>query len=223
MEIGHLHRSNAGLSDVRAWHAKCEACSDRDAAIQNPTGTVLDTRGFGRRVSLAARASRTPQRLKEVSMIGTYPFSFAPQGYPFLQSQQSPFGYGAGLQPFAQQAQLYGVPLQQLVQAIAQQLGQVNQQNQQQTQLLHQLAQIVPHQLQQIQQLVQVLPHLIQQQLQQIQPAGPGIGAFAPWQQPFGGVSTWSGAGIPQQTVGQPGTGASLGFPTIGGQQAPVM
>jgi hypothetical protein len=158
-------------------------------------------------------------------MIGTSPLSFTSQTYPFVQSpQQGPFGYGAGLQPFAQQSQLYGLPLQQVVQAIAQQLGHVNQLSQHQSQLLQQLIQIVPQQLQQIQQYLQILPQLIHQQSQQVQPMGPSFGTFGP-QQPFGGVPTWSGAGIPQQaaTVGLPGTGANLGFPTLGGQSAPVM
>jgi hypothetical protein len=158
-------------------------------------------------------------------MIGTYPFSITSQTYPVVQSpQQGLFGYGAGLQPFVQQSQLYGLPLQQLVHAIAQQLGQVNQLNQQQSQLLHQLIQIVPQQLQQIQQFLQILPQLIHQQ-SQVQPFGLGFSAFGPWQQPFGGASTWPGAGVPQQavTVGLPGAGANLGFPAPGGQSAPVM
>jgi hypothetical protein len=132
------------------------------------------------------------------------------------------FGYGVTPQPFAQLGQAYAPQLQQVLQAVAQQLSHLNQLNQQQSQLLQQLIQAVPQQLQQIQHILQLLPQLIHQQSLQIhqQPAG----GFGPWQQPFGGPP-WSGAGIPQQatSAGQQGTGANLGFPILTGQSGPVM
>jgi hypothetical protein len=164
-----------------------------------------------------------------------YAFPFSPQVSPFLQSQphmtfgypqQIPFGFGGISQPFGQPSQ-YALPQQQVIQAIAQQLLHLNQQNQQQLQLLHQLIQAVPYQLQQIQQFLQILPQVIHQQSAQIhpQPYAQGIGGIGSWPQQFAGGSPWSGASIPQHAspVGQPGIGANFGFPSVGGQPGSVM
>jgi len=162
------------------------------------------------------------QPITNVSPYGAYPFSFASQLQPFQQSQQQmPFGYG-----MSSQSQSFPPPLQQIVQAFAQQIGQLNQHAQQQSHLLHQLTQVVPQQLQQIQQFLQFLPQAIQQQSQiHQQPFGQAAGAFGPMNQPFGGISAWAGGGMPQQgTGGQTGVGGNLvGFPASGGQPGFVM
>lgn len=161
------------------------------------------------------------QPFPSVPQVGTSPFSFGPQGFPYQQSQASgPLGSGVLPQLLAQQGQGAG-PLQQILQTVVQQLVQLNQQNQQHGYLLQQLIQVVPQQLQHIHQLLQFLPQVIQQQIQQ--QAGAGIGAFGSWQQPFGG-SILSGLGMsPQVGAGQTGGGANLGIPTLGGQGGSVM
>jgi hypothetical protein len=165
------------------------------------------------------------QPMTTVPPYGNYPFASGSQFQPYLQPQQQiPFG-GLGVHPFAQQTQSYGMPLQQILQTFAQHIGQLNQHNQQQSQLLQQLTQTVPQQLQQIQQFLQFLPQVIQQSQLHQQPSGHGVSGFGPWQQqPFGGSSTWAGAGLPPQGLGgQGGIGGNLGIPSIGPQSGLVM
>jgi hypothetical protein len=80
----------------------------------------------------------------------------------------------------------------QLLQALPQQLQQVQILQQQQLYYIQQLLQIVPAQLQQLQQLIQIIP----QQLQQLQ------------SQPFGGQSFQNpiGLGFLPQTFSSPGS-----------------
>lgn len=165
------------------------------------------------------------QPISSIFPYGGYPVSSGSQVSPYLQSQQlAPFSQGIGAHPFAQQSQPFALPLQQLVQAVTQQLVQLHQLNQQQSQWLQQLIQVVPQQLQQIHQFLQYLPQVIQSQMHQPQP-GPGLGGFGAWQQPFGGSPAWTGGSMSQQgtTAGQSGGGANLGFPTLAGQSGPVM
>lgn len=124
-----------------------------------------------------------------VSPYGGYPIAspFQLQAPPYLQSFQQIPGAAFG-QPFGMQSQGYAQPVQQLLQILPQQLGQLHQLLQHEIQDLQQLVQIVPQQLQHIQQVLQILPQQIHQsQLQtQQQPFGtqvtPGFGN-APWQQ----------------------------------------
>jgi hypothetical protein len=145
-----------------------------------------------------------------LSPYGSYPIAapFTLQTSPYLQSfQHVPLSYGALQAPYAQ-------PLQQSLQILPQQLGQLNQLLQQQLNGLQQLLQIVPQQLHQIQQVLQLLPqqiHHLQLQAQQ-QPFGAqAASGFAGWQQPIGGSSGW----------GQPMTG--IGSAPFAGQAGSVM
>lgn len=140
-----------------------------------------------------------------VSPYGGYPIAspFQLQASPYLQSFQQIPGAAFG-QPFGMQTQGYGQPVQQLLQVLPQQLGQLHQLLQHDIQDLQQLVHIVPQQLQQIQQLLQILPQQIQQSQTQQQPFGAqgtqGFGV-APWQQ----------------------SGVGFGSPVFGGQTGSVM
>jgi len=109
-----------------------------------------------------------------------------PAIYPMAQNPWAfaPYiGAGFGGQTSAQQA----TPL---LQAVPQQLQQLQILQQQQLALLQQLLTIVPSQLQQLQQLIQVVPHQVQQLQQPYQPFGAGLSGplgFGLAPQAFGG------------------------------------
>ena len=112
-----------------------------------------------------------------------------PAIYPMAQNPWAfaPYiGAGFGGQTSAQQA----TPL---LQAVPQQLQQLQILQQQQLALLQQLLTIVPSQLQQLQQLIQVVPHHVQQLQQPYQPFGAGLSGplgFGLVPQAFGGQTS---------------------------------
>ena len=123
-------------------------------------------------------------------------FSFgSPITYPTFQPIPLGFSpYGSG--NLSTSPQLYGQPLQQILQILQivpqqlQHLQQLQYAQQQQLQHVQQLLQVVPAQLAQLQQLIQFVPQQIQQ-MQQLSQA------------PFGQASTASPWGVAPQVFGQ--------------------